>query len=79
MEMLIDFGFSEGDRWQIGNAPANSFPQQKPAKPHLYQGNAHAFPLTNFEGQCLTFDLPSAAYEELTDNREWNWKIFKRR
>lgn len=74
--MLIDFGFSEGGTWKMGENKSTAFPQQKPAKPHLYQGNDHSFVLTNFEGKNLTFSVPSATYEELTDNREWNWKIF---
>ena len=76
MEMLIDFGFSEGGTWQIGSSGAMPFPRIKPARPHLHQGNATTFALTNFEGKRLTFALPPYAYEQLTDNREWNWKIF---
>jgi hypothetical protein len=76
MEMLIDFGFSEGGTWQIGGSGARPFPRVKPASPHLHQGSATGFVLTNFEGKRLTFTIPAYSYEQLTDNREWNWKIF---
>jgi hypothetical protein len=76
MAMLIDFGFTEGGTWRMGGAKAVAFPKVKPAKPHLYQGNENRFALTNFEGKSLNFEIPPYSYEELTDNREWNWKIF---
>jgi hypothetical protein len=76
MAMLIDFGFTEGGTWRVGGDDAHAFPKIKPDKPHLYQGNISKFALTNFEGIALTFEIPPYSYEELTDNREWNWKIF---
>ncbi len=76
MEMLIDFAFSEGGTWRMGAGAASPFPRSKPDKPHLYQGNSSTFTLTNFEGKSVSFTLPPYAYEQLTDNREWNWKIF---
>jgi hypothetical protein len=76
MSMLIDFGFREGGSWRMGDGAPSLFPKDKPAKPHLYQGNARTFMLTNFEGKNLAFEIPAYSYEELTDNREWNWKIF---
>ncbi len=76
IDMLIDFGFTEGGVWRMGEGKAIPFPRNKPANPHLYQGNQSRFSLTNFEGKSLTFEIPSYSYEELTDNREWNWKIF---
>ncbi len=76
MEMLIDFGFSEGGTWRIGGGDAKPFPTEKPAKPHLFQGTAATFTLTNFEGKNLAFEVPQWSYQQLQDNREWNWKIF---
>ncbi len=76
MAMLIDFGFTEGGKWRMGAGPATAFPKVKPAKPHLFQGNENRFTLTNLEGRSLEFAIPAYTYEELTDNREWNWKIF---
>ncbi len=76
MEMLIDFGFSEGGTWQIGDAAPKPFPKQKPDKPFLYQGNAETFRLTNAEGKSLSFTVPRWSYQQLQDNREWNWQVF---
>jgi hypothetical protein len=76
MDMLIDFSFSEGGTWQVGNAAAVRFPAEKPEKPHLYQGSATTLRLTSFEGRTLSFEVPPYSYQQLQDNREWNWKIF---
>ena len=76
VSMLIDAGFSQGGKWQIGSGDNAAFPVEKPSKPHLFQGNAGAFTLTNFEGKRLAFEVPPFSYEEITDNREWGWKIF---
>ena len=76
IDMLIDFGFSEGGTWQIGDAAPKPFPPQRPPKPFLYQGNAETFRLANAEGKALSFRVPRFSYQQLQDNREWNWKIF---
>jgi len=76
IEMLIDFGFTEGGTWRMGEEKPLDFPKAKPPKPHLFQGNQSRFALTNFEGKSLSFEIPAFSYAQLTDNREWNWKIF---
>ncbi|MDQ2733261.1 MAG: hypothetical protein M3Y56_16550, partial [Armatimonadota bacterium] len=76
MDMLIDFSFREGGTWRVGGGAATAFPQDKPAQPHLYQGNAATFTLANAEGKILALDIPPYSYEEVNDNREWGWKIF---
>lgn len=76
MDMLIDFNYSNGGTWSMGQDAPKPFPTEKPAKPHLYQGNGNVFTLRNFEGKSLTFTVPQWSYLQLTDNREWNWKIF---
>ena len=76
VSMLIDAGFSQGGKWQIGSVAGTAFPAEKPSKPHLFQGNASAFTLSNFEGKSLAFGVPAYSYQEITDNREWGWKIF---
>ena len=76
VSMLIDAGFSQGGKWQIGSGNGTAFPVEKPPKPQLFQGNADAFTLSNFEGKHLAFGIPAYSYEEITDNREWGWKIF---
>lgn len=75
MEMLIDIAFSKGGSWKCGDK-AGAFPRVKPDNPHLFQGNCTAFQLANAQGQTLALRVPEYAYEQVTDNREWNWPIF---
>jgi len=76
METLIDFGYSQGGSWRIGDGETTPFPAAQPETPHLFQGSASEFTLTSFEGKSLSFTVPQYAYQQLQDNREWNWKIF---
>ncbi len=67
----------EGGTWTIGDGRPQPFPKEKPAKPHLYQGNAGGFTLTDAAGHVFSISgFPDYAYQQLTDNREWGWKIF---
>lgn len=76
MDMLIDFSFHAGGKFTIGDGDARPFPAAKPATPFLYQGNATTFKLTNFEDRSLFFTAPAYSFQQLQDNREWNWSIF---
>jgi hypothetical protein len=76
MGMHIDVGYGQGGRFKIGQTTEQPFPQEKPAKPHLYQGNNDTLVLKNAEGKTLAFHLPQYSFQQLTDNREWNWNIF---
>lgn len=75
-EMMIDFNFATGGSWKVGDGEEKLFPSQKPDKPFLFQGNADTFVLRNFEGATLKLQVPQYSYQQLTDNREWGWKIF---
>ena len=75
-EMLIDFNFAGGGSWKIGDGVETSFPAEKPAKPHLYQGHAESFSLKDFQGSTLALTAPPYSFQQLTDNREWGWKTF---
>lgn len=75
-EMLIDFNYVNGGTWQIGEGKETPFPLQQPARPHLFQGRAENLKLRNFEGATFTVQVPATSFQQLTDNREWNWKIF---
>ena len=77
MGMHIDVSYGQGGRFKIGQATEQPFPQEKPAKPHLYQGNDDTLVLKNSEGKTLTFLVPQYSFQQLTDNREWNWNIFE--
>lgn len=73
---LVDFAYQAGGTWQMTGGEAKPFPTEKPAKPHLFQGNSKSFTVRNFEGAAITFTAPDYSYNELTDNREWGWKTF---
>ncbi len=74
--LLIDFSYAGGGAWKIGDGQETPFPAQKPPKPHLYQGNAATLLLRNPAGATVTVQVPLGSYQQLTDNREWGWKIF---
>ncbi len=75
LEMHIPISFNQGGKWHIGDRDGE-FPTAKPAKPHLYQDHARVLQITNFEGKNLEVEVPDNSFQQLTDNREWNWAIF---
>jgi hypothetical protein len=77
MGMHIDINYSRGGRFKIGRGAERPFPQDKPEKPFLFQGNDDLLTLKNFEGKTLTFRVPQYSFQQLQDNREWNWSIFE--
>jgi hypothetical protein len=74
--MLIDFSFAQGGKWKMGAGADTPFPADKPANPHLYQGNTTRMQLTDASGSTIVFRVPDYSYQELNDNRAWNWPIF---
>lgn len=77
LEMFIDFGFNEGGTWQTEGGQPVPFPKQKPEKPFLFQGNNSSLKLTSAQGKTLSFGLPPYTFQQLQDNREWNWAIYQ--
>lgn len=77
LSTLVGPEYIDGGLWAIGKGDPQPFPKDKPAKPHLYQGNAGGFTLTDVAGNTFSVcGFPDFAYQQLTDNREWNWKVF---
>ncbi len=74
-EMQIPIAFNQGGKWKIGSQEGD-FPKEKPAQPHLFQGHAPGLRITNYEGKSLTVQVPENTFQQLSDNREWNWSIF---
>lgn len=72
---LIDIAFAKGGTWKIGEA-AGAFPTNKPQVPQLLSANATAFSIQNAQGNSLAIQTPDYAFQQLTDNREWNWAVF---
>lgn len=76
MGALIDIGFAKGGTWQVGET-SGPFPADKPKAPQFASLNATTFQVKNAQGQSLDITTPDYAFQQLTDNREWNWAIFQ--
>ena len=75
MSMLIDIGFAKGGSWKVGETQG-VFPAEKASPPQIAGLNATSFVLKNAQGQALSVATPEFAFQQLTDNREWNWAIY---
>jgi len=75
MTTLIDIGFGKGGTWKMGDS-TGAFPADKPELPHIASLNSTTFRLKNAQGQSLEITTPEYAFQQLTDNREWNWAIY---
>ena len=76
MEMLIPINFGGSGTYAIGGAAAQTFPAEKPAKPFLYQGNADRIEIVHPTGPGFSIVIPPYSFQQLQDNREWNWGIY---
>ena len=76
MEMLIPITFASGGTYAIGGAARQVFPAEKPARPFLFQGNADRFEMVHPTGPGLLVTIPAYSYQQLQDNREWNWSVY---
>ena len=76
MDSLIPANYSAGGTYAIGGELATAFPKDKPARPFLYEGNASRITLLSPAGTDLCITLPGYSYQQLQDNREWNWAVF---
>lgn len=75
MTTLIDIGFGKGGSWRIADQEG-VFPAEKAVPPHIASLNGTTFRLRNAQGQSLAFTTPEFAFQQLTDNREWNWAVY---
>lgn len=76
MSTFIDIGFAKGGAWKI-NDKEGVFPAEKASPPQIASMNGETFTLKNAQGQSLSFTAPQYAFQQLTDNREWNWAIYR--
>lgn len=76
MTCLIDIGFAKGGTWKVGET-SGPFPPDKPKVPHIASLNATTFQVKNAQGKSLNITTPDYAFQQLTDNREWNWAIYQ--
>lgn len=75
--MILSKSFGDGGSWKMDDGPETPFPNEKPAKPHLYQGHSRTLTLKGVEGGALTITTPQYTFQQLADNREWNWNVFE--
>lgn len=75
MSVLIDIAFAKGGTWKIADKEG-AFPAEKSAPPQFASLSSSSFMLKNAQGQSLSFTTPDFAFQQLTDNREWNWAIY---
>ncbi len=75
MSVLIDIGFAKGGAWKIADKEG-TFPAEKSTPPQFASLNSTSFLLKNAQGQSLSFTTPEYAFQQITDNREWNWAIY---
>lgn len=75
MTMLLDIGFAKGGTWKI-DGKEGVFPAEKASPPHIASLNATSFLVKNAQGQSLGITTPDYAFQQLTDNREWNWAVY---
>lgn len=74
---ILPYATLNGGSFSINGGPAQPFPLDKPAKPHLFQGNKQMLELTAQDGTTLTLGAPREySYLQLTDNREWGWQAY---
>ncbi|HEV7298417.1 MAG TPA: sugar-binding protein [Tepidisphaeraceae bacterium] len=74
--ILSSVGLTDGT-WKFDDKPAEPFPAEKPAKPHLFQGQAAKLTITGADDTKLVLGSPRAySFNQLTDNREWGWNVF---
>lgn len=75
MSVLLDIGFAKGGTWKI-DSKEGVFPAEKASPPQIASLNATSFLLKNAQGQTLSVGAPDYAFQQLTDNREWNWAVY---
>jgi hypothetical protein len=73
----LSIAYGNGGTFKFGNGAETPFPQDRPAKPHIFQGNESEIAFKNPEGKTLHLSLPPYTFCDLQDNREWNWAIYQ--
>ncbi len=75
MAMLIDISFGKGGTWKISDS-SGTFPSSKATPPQIASLHGTNFELKNAQGQSLSITAPEFSFQQLTDNREWNWAVY---
>ncbi len=73
----LSIAYGNGGTFKFGDGAETPFPREKPAKPHIFQGNASEAAFKDPEGKTLHLSIPQYSFCDLQDNREWNWAIYQ--
>jgi hypothetical protein len=76
LRMQVNSTFRDGGSYQFGSKPSQPFPETKPDKPHLFQGNVDTFIIRAGDGKGIQITVPKYAYQEITDMREWGTNAY---
>ncbi len=73
-DVYIPINFSQGGKYKF-DGKEGSFPAEKAERGKVFQGDGGSFSLVHPTGLGFTISGVDS-FQELQDNREWNWPIF---
>lgn len=76
VEMPISINMSKGGKFAVGDSSDKMFPAEKQSSAFLYQGNNSKITLTCPTGPGFQLNMPSYGFQQLQDNRHWNWSTY---
>ncbi|HSI87060.1 MAG: sugar-binding protein [Candidatus Methylacidiphilales bacterium] len=72
---MVPISYASGGQFALGKKALKPFPEAKD-KQFLDQGWAETFTLVDPSGAGFTMKLIPGSFQQLQDNRLWNWNIF---
>lgn len=76
LETRVPINFGGTGKYAIGKGEFQTFPIDKPEKPFLYQGSEDTITVVHPSGAGFRLVVPPHSFQQLQDNREWNWATF---
>ncbi len=77
LEMMIPINYGSGGKWSAGGGALQPFPADKPVSAFLYQGHGESLTIVHPSGAGFALaGFAQGCFQQLQDNREWNWSIF---
>jgi hypothetical protein len=75
LELVLPAAVRQDGAWTC-DAANGKFPADKPADAHFFSGHAKRFQLASSGKRVLAITAPEYSFQQLTDNREWNWDAY---
>jgi hypothetical protein len=66
---------NEGGKYSFDNQEAKPFPMEKPAKPHLYQGNTQVMQLTAPSGATIHLSINRRMHDRSKGGRKFSHDV----